>query len=126
MNEEQAMALAELLRARRAELGVSASEAARRAGMTPSTLTRLENGQRTAPTAASLQALGDVLDIPVADLFATVGWVPEGELPSMTPYLRSKYHDMPPEAIAEIEQHFAQVARTHGITVKGPSDREDE
>ena len=129
MNEEQALTLAELLRARRAELGLSASEAARRVGMTPSTLTRLENGQSTSPTAASLQALGDVLDIRVADLFATVGWVPEGELPTLTPYLRRKYHAMPPEAIAEIEQHFEQVARAHGITITGrtgPINQEDE
>lgn len=126
MNEQQALTLAGLFRARRAELGLSASEAARRAGMTPSTLTRLENGQSTSPTAASLQALGDVLDISVADLFATVGWVPEGELPTLTPYLRSKYHDIPPEAIAEIEAHFEQVARAHGLTVNGPSEREDE
>jgi transcriptional regulator with XRE-family HTH domain len=126
MNENQATTLAELLRSKRADMGLSASETARRAGMTPSTLTRLEQGQIAAPTAASLQALGEVLGVSASDLFATIGWVPEGDLPSMTPYLRSKYRDMPPEAIADIEQHFNKVARAHGITVNGPADREDE
>jgi transcriptional regulator with XRE-family HTH domain len=126
MNENQATTLAELLRSKRADMGLSASETARRAGMTPSTLTRLEQGQIAAPTAASLQALGEVLGVSASDLFATIGWVPEGDLPSMTPYLRSKYRDMPPEAIADIEQHFNKVARAHGMTVNGPADREDE
>lgn len=126
MNENEATTLAELLRSKRVDMGLSASETARRAGMTPSTLTRLEQGQIAAPTAASLQALGEVLGVSASDLFATIGWVPEGDLPSMTPYLRSKYRDMPPEAIADIEQHFNKVARAHGITVNGPADREDE
>ncbi|TQF73361.1 helix-turn-helix transcriptional regulator [Rhodococcus spelaei] len=126
MNEKQSEILAELLRTKRTALGLSASEAARRAGIQPSTLTRLELGQIVAPTAANLQALGAVLGITSADLFATVGWMPEGDLPSMTPYLRSKYRDMPPEAIAEIEQHFAKVAQAHGITVNGPVGNEDE
>jgi transcriptional regulator with XRE-family HTH domain len=126
MNDNQATTLAELLRSKRVDMGLSASETARRAGMTPSTLTRLEQGQIAAPTAASLQALGEVLGVSASDLFATIGWVPEGDLPSMTPYLRSKYRDMPPEAIADIEQHFNKVARSHGITVNGPADREDE
>ncbi|MFH5227299.1 helix-turn-helix domain-containing protein [Antrihabitans spumae] len=126
MNEKQSQILAELLRSKRTELGLSASETARRAGIQPSTLTRLELGQIAAPTATNLRALGTVLGITSADLFATVGWMPEGELPSMTPYLRSKYRNMPPEAIAEIEQHFAKVAKDHGITVSGPAGTEDE
>lgn len=120
---------AELIRSRRIELGLSASQAARNAGMTPSTLTRLENGESTTPTAPSLQSLGEALDIRTADLFAALGWTPQDELPTLTPYLRRKYHDMPPDAIAEIEKHFAQVARDHGISVAGhtgPINHEDE
>lgn len=129
MASSETSSFAELIRSRRVELGLSASQAARNAGMTPSTLTRLENGESATPTAPSLQALGEALDIPTADLFAALGWVTDDELPTLTPYLRRKYHDMPPDAITEIEEHFAQVARDHGISIAGstgPINHEDE
>lgn len=126
MNDTQLQQLAEILREKRAALGLSASETARRAGIQPSTLTRLELGQIGTPTAANLQALGAVLGINAADLYATLGWMPKDELPTMTPYLRAKYRDMPPDAIREIEQHFEDVAQRHGIALNGPQPNEDE
>ena len=51
-------------------------------------------------------------------------WLPSKELPSFRPYLRAKYHDLPPDAITELERNFADIARRYGTD--GPQDGEDE
>ncbi|ATQ27341.1 XRE family transcriptional regulator [Rhodococcus ruber] len=129
MNPEQAFKLAQTLRTRRGELGLSASEIARRADVAKATVTRLELGEIPQPRPDNLRAIAEALELPVADLFAAADWIPEGELPTLTPYLRTKYKDMPADAVREIEQHFAAVAERHGITFNhtaGPSTGQDE
>jgi len=129
MNPKQALKLAQTLRTRRGELGLSASEVARRAEVAKATVTRLELGDIPQPRPDNLRAIAEALELPVADLFAAADWIPEGELPTLTPYLRTKYKDMPADAVREIEQHFADVAQRHGITLDhaaGPSTGQDE
>ena len=106
---------------KRAALGLSASEVGRRAGVEASTITRIEAGT-VEPTPETLKAIADVLDLPVEDLLA----IPEWQLPAFTPYLRTKYQDMPDAAIAEMQQYFEQVARKHRISPSGPKPGEDE
>jgi transcriptional regulator with XRE-family HTH domain len=124
MTPEEAHQLAKLIRSRRVAAGLAAREVARRAGVDVGTVTRLEQGQILSPRAENLRAIGEVLDIPAADLFAVAAWLPEGELPTFRPYLRSKYRELPPEAVAEIEAVFERLARDYGA--HGPVDGEDE
>jgi transcriptional regulator with XRE-family HTH domain len=127
MNSEQTNRLADLLVAKRVAAGLSSAEVARRAGVDKGTMSRLERGIAS-PKAGSLQAIGEVLGIPASDLFAIAGWVPPKELPTIRPYLRTKY-ELPAEAVEELEYHFAAVARKHGISFDpntGPVDGEDE
>ena len=74
------------------------------------------------PKAESLKAIGKVLGIPSIDLFAIVGWIPSGELPSFGPYLRAKYGQLPDEAVQEIKAHFEAVARKYGIELRSRTD----
>lgn len=124
MTPEDAHELAELLRIARQAAGLSAHEVARRAGVNVGTVTRIELGQIASPRPESLRAIGDVLGIPAADLFATTDWLPSEELPTFKPYLRAKYGDLPPEAVAELETRFQQIAEQYGT--EGPKDGEDE
>lgn len=129
MNPEQAVKLAQTIRARRGALGLSASEVARRAQVAKATVTRLELGDIPQPRPDNLRAIAEALQLPVADLFAAADWIPEGELPTLTPYLRTKYKAMPADAVQEIEQHFAAVAQRHGLTLDhptGPAPGQDE
>lgn len=49
------------------------------------------------------------------------------DLPTLQPYLRTKFKDMPESAVREIEEHFKTVAAKHGInTTSGPAPGEDE
>jgi hypothetical protein len=73
-----------------------------------------------------LTALAAGLELPPSDLYLLAGMDLAAELPSMRPYLRSKYGpQLPPEAIADIEAYSAQVAARYGVST-GPAPGEDE
>jgi transcriptional regulator with XRE-family HTH domain len=124
MTPQEAEALAKLLRTKRQQLGLSASEVARRAGVTAGTVTRIEAAQIPMPRPDSLRAIGQVLGIPAADLFAITDWLPRKELPTFQPYMRAKYRELPDEAIARMEAYFALLADKYGL--QGPIEGEDE
>jgi transcriptional regulator with XRE-family HTH domain len=119
MTPEQTVQLISLLSKKRSQTGLSVNEVARRADVDPGTVWRIEQGMIPTPKAESLVAIGGVLGIPSGDLFAIVGWLPKNELPTIGPYLRAKYHRLPPEALQEIETHFETVGRRYGITFQG-------
>lgn len=120
--------LAKFLRSRREALGLSARVVAQQAGVDKATITRLELGQISHPRSENVKAIAQVLRVPVSDLFAVAGWMPKGELPTLRPYLRTKYNLSAAEA-KEIETDFARIAKEKGISFNeydGPIDGEDE
>jgi transcriptional regulator with XRE-family HTH domain len=120
--------LGKLLKSRREVLGLSAREVAQRADVDKATITRLELGQISHPRSENIKAIAQVLRVPVSDLFAVAGWMPKGELPTLRPYLRSKYN-LTNEEMKEIEEDFARIAKEKGISFNeydGPIDGEDE
>lgn len=129
MTPEQSGHLAKLLQLRRKEAGMTAREVSQRANVDRGALWRIGRGMIANPKAENLQAIGEVLGIPASDLFATVGWVPPQQLPTIRPYLRTKYRQLPDASIKEIESYFDDVARRHGIgfdSETGPRNKEDE
>jgi transcriptional regulator with XRE-family HTH domain len=129
MNAEQAHRLATLLASKRGAAGLSPGEVARRAGIDKGTIWRIERAKIASPKARTLQAIGEVLSIPSSELFEIAPWVTPDELPTIRPYLRTKYRQLPPEAMQEIEAHFADLAKRYNIrfdTNDGPQDGEDE
>jgi transcriptional regulator with XRE-family HTH domain len=113
---------AAIMRERREQLGLSLRELARRADLDVGTLSKLEAG-KTRPSPDSVTAIAHVLGISASDLFAAAGFMPSGELPSLRPYMRAKYVDLPDTALAEVEQFVAELAQKYGT---GPFADEDE
>ena len=129
MTPQQTVQLINLLSKKRAEARLSINEVARRAGVDPGTVWRIEQGMIPTPKAESVKAIGKVLGIPAIDLFAVVGWIPSEELPSIGPYLNAKYRQLPPEALQDIETYVDALARRHGIRLdanNGPLHGDDE
>lgn len=122
MTPEQARSLGAFIRQRRLALGLSARELARRAGIAD--VIRIEQGILSNPRTDSLRAIAQGLDLPLSDLLAAADYVPAKELPTFTPYLRTKYKDLPDEAVAEMEQFLERLRQKHGTG--GPVDDEDE
>jgi transcriptional regulator with XRE-family HTH domain len=129
MSPDAASRLAELLRTARERLGLSVREVAKRSGVVNSNIVRLEQGAIPNPRPETLKAIADVLELDLADVFASIGYVQPKGLPSFTPYLRSKYGDMPESAVQELQRYFTELVQKHGLdpgTAQGPRDGEDE
>lgn len=85
------VALGPFLRQAREEAGLSLQRLADRIGIHKSYLGRIELGDYRQPSPEVLQKISRALGISYADLFALTGYrIPE-ELPSLVPYLRSRY-----------------------------------
>lgn len=124
LTPKQALALAKVLRDKRAALQLSMRQVEAVSGVNSATIVRLERGGILAPQPETIKALAAALDLAVSDLFAVADWVPAKELPSFRPYLRAKYGQLPESAVAEMETFFERLARRHGAV--GPTDGEDE
>lgn len=126
MSSERKPNLADVVRQRRQSAGISAAELARRAGTNKTTITRLEAGR--VPKPATLQAIARALDMPARDLLASANYLDQGDLPSLTPYLRTRYGYLSDKAQAEIAQSFRDITARYGYDADrhGPSDGEDE
>jgi transcriptional regulator with XRE-family HTH domain len=125
MDQQQSQELGHYLRTKREAAGVSLRALAGRVGVDPAQITRLERGDIASPKADLLARIASELDLPLADVFGLAGYALPTELPSFRPYLRAKYHDLPPAAVAELERVFTDIARRYGAT-DGPVDGEDE
>lgn len=129
MSPDAAKHLAELLRTARENLGLSVREVGRRSGVSDGNVVRLEQGAIPNPRPDTLKAIADVLELDLADVFASIGYVQPQGLPSFTPYLRSKYGDMPDEAVRDLQAYFTKLAKKHGLNPdehSGPKPGEDE
>jgi transcriptional regulator with XRE-family HTH domain len=124
MTPEEAEALADLLRTKRQQLGLTAREVARRASVDVGTVTRIEAAQILSPRPDNLTAIGQVLDISAADIFAVTDWLPRQELPTFRPYMRAKYKGLPDEAVVKMEAYFVELADKYRL--QGPAEGEDE
>ena len=124
-DEQPPSALGVALRERREELGLSIYEVAKRAGIDRGGLHRIEAGVYLQPEPERLARLAKVLDLPVTDLYQLAGYPVGRQLPSLQPYLRAKYRNLPPEAVDEIHRYFEDVQRQYGAS-DGPNNGEDE
>lgn len=126
MDDEQAKALGAFLRQRREQLGLSSRQLAARAGFNDATVVRFEQGAFGAPRADKLARLAEALGLQLADVYALADYAVPSELPTLRPYLRTKYRDLPVEDVEAIEAYAARLAKKHGIHLAGPALGEDE
>ena len=129
MSPDAASRLALLLRTTRQSLGLSVREVSRRSHITDSNIVRMEQGVIANPRPDTLKAIADVLGLDLADVFASIDYVQPKGLPSFTPYLRSKYADLPDKAVDDLQKYFTKLANQYGLspdTWAGPLPGEDE
>lgn len=126
MDKEQAQQLGQHLRQARNSSGLSARDLSALIDVSDATILRIEQGTIMDPTPDKLRQIAEALELSVADVFAMAGYNSPAELPTLTPYLRTKYGQLPPDAMLQIENYATKIARRHGVSMTGPAPGEDE
>ena len=95
-------------------------------GTTHSYIHKLEAGWFQSISPENVQALATALELDPQDLFALAGYrVPDG-LPTLMPYMRTKYgEDLPDEALQELSSYFDYLRNKYGDAGR-PMGAEDE
>lgn len=123
MNKDQAQALGILLRDERKKLGYSTYELAAAAGVSESTVVRIEQGHFSAPSPSKLARFAEALQISLADLYAKAGYLVPNDLPTFETYLHAKYPNLPKKAVKELGRHFKDLMSEHNISTDDTSPR---
>lgn len=124
MNENNE--LGAYLRSCREAHGLSTRGLAARTELEQATIVRIENGVIRRPRPDILAKLAEALDLDSGDVFARADYTAPSSLPSLAPYLRTKYRDLPAADIEKIHLFAEQLAEKHGINLAGPQPGEDE
>ena len=126
MDENQAKRLGSLLRRKREDLGLSSRALGKLTSVDAVTIQRFELGTIAAPAPDKLARIAEALGLNLADVYAHAGYVVPTDLPSFTPYLRTKYAVLPDEDVEAIERYAQKLAKKHGVSLSGPAPGEDE
>ena len=108
-------ALGAYVRQERGLSRLSLAQLAERVGVSPSYLSKLENGSVLQPSADILCRLADVLEIDSADLFAYTGYTLPESLPSLSAYLHAKYENVSDAAVTELDNYLQYVRDKYHI-----------
>jgi transcriptional regulator with XRE-family HTH domain len=103
MKPSDKLTLGQTLQAVRERAKLSTRQLSTISGVERSAIVRLEADKVDEPLPDNLVRLADALELNATDLFVKAGLPIPQELPSLAPYLRTKY-DLPPEALAEAQK----------------------
>jgi transcriptional regulator with XRE-family HTH domain len=91
MQDSNAQRLADILRRRRSIMGFTIRELVRQSGVAQTTIARLEAGDTASPNPEHLGRLARALRVDIEELYEAAGYGVSRELPTLRPYLRTKY-----------------------------------
>lgn len=118
--------IGEYVRKHRVEHNLSGREFARRIGTDDAYVIRLERGQVRSPRPDILVRIAETLRLPLSDVYAIAGYVVPCDLPTLVPYLRTRYGQLSDEAITALDSYFLKIATDEGLDLTGPAPGEDE
>lgn len=120
MTQEEATQLGAFIRARREAAHLSLRALADKARLSAANLAKIEVGDVRQPSAEFLQRIARHLGCDYEDLAALAGYsLPEG-LPNLPVYLRTKYGELSPSEIAQVDGYVRYLRDRH------PQDQEEE
>lgn len=126
MKPQQVQAIGRYLRAQRESKGLSLRELEALSGVGNSVIARFEAGHFGRLDPDKLARLSRALDVPLTEVLAAGGITSGADLPTMPVYLRTRYGELPDEAIEQMSRYFDRLAKKHGIDTAGPKPGEDE
>lgn len=126
MKPEQIQAIGAFLKDRREELGLSQRDLEAASGVGNSVIARFESGFINRPDPDKLAKLSRALGVSLNEVLAAGNVTSGVDLPKLPVYLRSRYDQLPEEAVEQMNRYFDRLARRHGIDPNGPAEHEDE
>lgn len=93
MPQAQLKELGRVIARQRAKAKLTQRGLAEKAGVTHPTILRMERGEFKRPDPEKLQRIAQALDLGAGDFFALAGYIHADHLPSLGPYLRTKFAD---------------------------------
>src|SRR5215470_1229147 len=114
MADDTAQRFGVYIKGLREQQNLSIRGLARKAQINSGVLTRLEHGKITRPQPSTLKVLAEALQVPLADMFATVNYVIPHDLPSLAPYLQAKYCYLPQETLTAANDYLEQLIQEAG------------
>jgi transcriptional regulator with XRE-family HTH domain len=126
MKPNEAKKLGAHIRRARVVRRLSQNRLAEKIGVPNSTILRLERGENLNPRPDLLANVANVLHVELAELYSLAGYAAPTSLPSLRPYLRSKYRELPASTSEEIAAYAARLMKRHGVDLNGPAPGEDE
>jgi transcriptional regulator with XRE-family HTH domain len=124
MTKQQRDSLGAVLRSLRETAGLSVRALANESGVDIANISRTERGEAT-PKRESLERLAQALNADPADLLTLAGYATGEALPSMTPYLRTKYGHLPAAKRREVAEFFERIEAEYGSAAK-PKKKAEE
>ena len=115
--------LGDYLREQRLRHGYSLRQMGRMVRLDFTYLGKLEQGLYQYPKPDHLRAIARALEVEPAEVMTLAGYEEAGDLPAMRPYLRAKYHDLPPEVLAQIADYAEFLTARHGEKGGGDDER---
>ena len=126
MTPDQAKKLGKYLKKARSAKNLTSYQLGEMVGASNSTIVRLEQGVFPTPRPNTLDRIARALDLNLSDLYDMADYPVPNELPTMAPYLRTKYGELPSEATEAIAAYAERLAKKHGVDLRGPAPGEDE
>lgn len=126
MQQESGKALGKYIKNHRIARGMTGRELARQIGTDTAYLVRLERGEYRSPRPDILAKAAEVLHVPMSDLYSMAGYIVPNDLPSLTPYLRTRYRQLSNDAIDSVSAYLKELAGREGVDLNGPAPQEDE
>lgn len=118
MSDGEVRQLGQHIRHLREQQGLGVRELAKKAGVSPGGLTRIEHGKRC-PQSDTLKALATALDAPLSDLLIMAGHVTASDLPGISAYLRMRYRHLPQEKLRAIDNYCQRIIDEYGCDPRG-------
>ena len=119
MDDQQAKTLGAFLRQKREELGLSTRQLGAITDVDGVTILRFEQGAYAAPRPDKLARVAEALGLSLADVYAMADYAVPSDMPSLMPYLRTKYRDLPAGDVEKIQAYAAKLGRRHGVDLNG-------
>ncbi len=108
----------------RQECGLTQDALGEAAGVSGTTILRLERGEFGRPDPDKLTRIARALGLEAEDLFALARYTAGDSLPGFGPYLRAKFgEELPPRARRELERYFERLRDEHGEGGDAKPDR---